>query len=73
MGIQISTTNEIGVMGTPDPEFIFKKYYRNASATKIRGSGLGLYLVHQLTSVIGGKIEFQSQEKNIIFLLWIPT
>lgn len=73
MGIQISTTNEIGLMGTPDPEFIFKKYYRNASATKIRGSGLGLYLVHQLTAVIGGKIEFQTQEKNIIFLLWIPT
>lgn len=72
-GIQITIINEIGMMGAPDPEFVFKKYYRNASATKIRGSGLGLYLVYQLTSVMGGKIEYQSQDKNIIFRLWIPT
>lgn len=47
-GIQIEFINEIGSMGVPDPSQVFKKYYRNTSATKISGSGLGLYIVFEL-------------------------
>ena len=72
-GIQISMTNETGLMGEPDPDHVFKKYYRNTSATKISGSGLGLYLVHELIRVLGGKIEYQPKNKLVIFTLWIPT
>jgi signal transduction histidine kinase len=71
-GVHIQFMNDVGGMGAPDPEQVFKKYYRNSSATKISGSGLGLYLVYQLVHLIGGDISYQSQEK-VIFNLWIPS
>ena len=72
-GVHIQFMNDVGGMGAPDPEQVFKKYYRNSSATKISGSGLGLYLVYQLVHLIGGDISYQSQEKKVIFNLWIPS
>jgi len=72
-GVQIQFINDVGVMGAPDPEQVFKKYYRNSSATKISGSGLGLYLVFELMQLIDGLISYQPQHKKVIFKLWIPS
>jgi len=72
-GVHIQFINDSGAMGAPDPEQVFKKYYRNTSATKISGSGLGLYLVHALMQLLGGQILYQSQHKKVIFKLWIPS
>ena len=72
-GVKLIFANESGLMGEPDPEHVFKKYYRNTSATKISGSGLGLYLVHELVRVLGGYIEYHSRNKRVVFTLWIPT
>lgn len=76
-GVQIQVMNETGPMGAPDPSQVFKKYYRNASATKIIGSGLGLYIVDELVKVLGASITYQSQSQSqpqhVIFKLWIPS
>lgn len=72
-GVHIQLSNDVGVMGAPDPEQVFKKYYRNTSATKISGSGLGLYLVYELIQLIGGLVSYQFQQKKVIFKLWIPS
>jgi signal transduction histidine kinase len=72
-GVQIQLSNDVGSMGAPDPEQVFKKYYRNTSATKISGSGLGLYLVYELVQLLGGVISYQPQPQKVIFKLWIPS
>ena len=76
-GVLIQLSNEIGSMGAPDPAQVFKKYYRNASATKISGSGLGLYIVYELVNILGGSITYHTQPthqpQHVIFKLWIPS
>lgn len=72
-GVAITIINDTGVMGQPDPEHVFKKYYRNTAATKISGSGLGLYLVHELLKVLGGTVEYQPANNRVEFKLWIPA
>jgi signal transduction histidine kinase len=76
-GVQVEFINEIGLMGAPDPSQVFKKYYRNASATKISGSGLGLYIVFELVNVLGGSVRYQYHLKHsheyVTFTLWIPS
>lgn len=76
-GVQIQISNETGSMGAPDPSQVFKKYYRNASATKISGSGLGLYIMYELVNILGGSITYHTQPthqpQHVIFKLWIPS
>lgn len=72
-GIQVGLANDVGPMGAPDPEQVFKKYYRNSAATKVSGSGLGLYLVHALMQLLGGTASYQIQQNKVIFKLWIPS
>jgi signal transduction histidine kinase len=72
-GVQILVINDTGPMGAPDSSQVFKKYYTNASATKISGSGLGLYIVDELVKVLGASITYQSQPQHVIFKLWIPS
>lgn len=72
-GIRFRVSNTIGTLGVPDPEQVFKKYYRNPQATQVSGSGLGLFLVHQLVGVIGGKVKYHSKNDKVLFSVWIPA
>ncbi len=71
--LEVSVANQAGVLGTPDPEHVFKKYYRNASATKISGTGLGLYLVKELVGVLGGEVMYEAQDTRVVFKVAIPS
>ena len=71
-GIRLTVRNTIGPMGAPDAEQIFKKYYRNPKATKITGSGLGLFLVHELVGVMGGEVAYTPEQQEVTFSIWIP-
>ena len=73
MGIVFTIANIIGPMGAPDPQQVFKKYYRNSSATKISGSGLGLFLVREIAHVLEGQIFYRQEEGRVIFELWVPA
>lgn len=71
--LEVSIANEAGALGKPDPEHVFKKYYRNSSATKISGTGLGLYLVKALVGVLGGKVVYEDQDTLVVFKIMIPS
>mgnify|MGYP000338362180 CR=1 FL=1 len=70
--LQFSIQNVIGNMGTPDSELAFEKYYRGPSATMVSGSGLGLFLVRELTHVLGGEVKLSIKDNLITFTVWIP-
>ncbi len=71
--VVIRVSNKVGALGVPDPDQVFKKYYRNTQATKVTGSGLGLFLVHELVAVMGGEVTYTNQDNEVIFSIWIPA
>lgn len=72
-GVRFDVSNGTGVLGIPDADQVFKKYYRNTQATKVAGSGLGLFLVHELVGVMGGKVTYAAEEDKVLFSVWIPA
>lgn len=72
-GVQMTVRNEVGSLGVPDAEQVFKKYYRNTQATKVAGSGLGLFLVRELVEVMGGRVTYATEEQEVAFSVWIPN
>jgi signal transduction histidine kinase len=71
--LKFTIQNQINPTGAPDPTFIFDKYYRGAAATKISGSGLGLFLVKELSHALGGEANCHVNQDSIIFTVWIPV
>lgn len=57
----------------PDPDKLFTRYYRHERANAISGSGLGLFLIHKITHILGGKIVFEQTSSNIIFSVILPN
>ncbi len=56
-------------------KMVFSKFFRGENAAKMdtQGTGLGLYLVSQLVSALGGSITFSSEEgKGTEFVLSLP-
>ncbi|MBU3612135.1 7TM-DISM domain-containing protein [Polynucleobacter sp. MG-27-Goln-C1] len=70
--LKFSIQNEIGPIGAPDPSLVFDKYYRGPAAAKISGSGLGLFLVRELTYALAGDIKCHINQDSITFTVWIP-
>ncbi len=50
--------------GIPQDELtrIFRKYYRAQGSERVKGAGLGLYIVHLLVKSMGGKITVTSEQ-----------
>ena len=71
-GLQISVCNAPGEAGRPDPEQVFKKYWRGVGATRHAGSGLGLYLSSMIARRLGGELCHQPDEDVVRFVLWLP-
>lgn len=71
--LKFTIQNQISPIGAPDPSLIFDKYYRGPVATKTSGSGLGLYLVRELSHALGGEVQCQINQDSIIFTVWIPV
>ncbi len=53
----------------PDPALVFKKYYRAPWAHEQVGSGLGLYLISQLSKILGGELRYLPQDQEVNFKL----
>ncbi|SCA56953.1 putative Histidine kinase [Candidatus Terasakiella magnetica] len=70
--VEISIANYPGQAGWPDPDMVFTKYYRHVKAHRITGSGLGLYLVSGLTTLLQGAIEYKPDEELIRFVVRLP-
>ena len=53
---------------------LFKKFYRDPKlANKVEGTGLGLYIVKQLVSIMGGQVSVKSNKKiGVVFSVVLP-
>lgn len=71
-GVLITLQNQPGGAGLPDPAQVFQKYYRSPGAHSKTGSGLGLYLVHSITALLGGVIAYDAPQEKVRFSLWLP-
>jgi len=72
-GIRWEVANPAGSAGAPDPDQVFKKFYRSAGAQRQSGSGLGLFLVRKITEQLGGYAEYDPAESQIRFRVWLPA
>lgn len=62
-------------IGIPEEEQIhlFERFYRANNATNIQGTGLGLNIVQKYVTLMGGKVEFESQlDQGTTFTLFFP-
>lgn len=65
-------TNLPGHSGWPNADKIFEKYYRGPHARRQAGTGLGLYLVRNIMSVLQGQIDYQPHPQRIRFVVTLP-
>ena len=70
--LRLCVRNLPGDAGWPDPSKLFEKYYRSAHAQRQTGSGMGLYLIAGLASMMGGRLEYQPTKNQIQFVFWLP-
>lgn len=71
--VRISLSNLPGHAGWPQPDRLFQKYYRSPQARRHSGTGLGLYLVKHLVSLLGGHIVYAPDEQHVRFVVELPV
>lgn len=74
--VEITVTDEGPGIDPDDREMIFEPFYRgrDAVASQVRGSGLGLNLVKQIVEAHGGRIELRpGSGKGACFAVCIPA
>jgi two-component system, sensor histidine kinase LadS len=82
-GLLVRVQNQPGAAGLPDATRVFDKYYRSPGAQQQTGSGLGLYLVRSIMTLLGGEVTMQSMLASqsdadgraadaLSFSVWIP-
>ncbi len=71
--VEISVKNELGVLGIPDTNKIFDKYYRDPKAYEKTGSGLGLYLVKNFVGLLSGDIQCHVRDSHITLSMHLPV
>lgn len=71
--VQIEILNLPGLVGWPDTEKVFEKYYRSPQARRQAGTGLGLFLVRNLMQTLGGHVAYAPDSLHVRFVLQLPT
>lgn len=71
--IVMTVDNHIGVSGAPDSSQLFTRYYRSSYAHNISGTGLGLYLIRSICSLLSGSIQYQPHENLVRFVVRLPA
>lgn len=72
-GFEWTISNRVGEADFPDANKVFEKYYRSPQAQRQSGSGLGLYIVKSLLTLMQGSISYSSSASIAIFSFWIPV
>ena len=70
--IQLIVTNQVDPEMQPDPNQIFSRYYRHPLAQRVRGTGLGLFLVREICQKMGARIHFEAAPGQVQFTLELP-
>ena len=69
----LQVCNAPGKAGRPDADQVFAKYYRSPAAQSQSGTGLGLFLAHNLAQQLGAQLLYAPTDTSICFELWLPT
>jgi len=72
MGTCITVANKPGIASWPDADKVFQKYYRSTGAKSISGSGLGLFLVRSMCTLLGGTCTYEPSDTHVRFNVWLP-
>ena len=72
-GVALCVRNLPGASGWPDPDRVFKKYYRSNGARRFTGSGLGLHLAERLVQRLGGELRYAPDATHVQFALCLPV
>lgn len=73
--VKVAVSNKGPAISKEEQPYIFERFYRGASAKKMKaeGTGLGLYIAKRILEETGGKIGFESEEgKDTVFWITIP-
>ena len=68
----IKISNLAGEQGVPDFNSIFNRFYRNPLAMNTPGSGLGLYLIKEISTVLGGSVHYQPSCSRVELRVELP-
>lgn len=71
--VWLSVDNKPAAAGMPDASKVFTKYYRSPGAHSKTGSGLGLYLVRGLCTLLQGRIAYRPEADIVRFEVWLPV
>ena len=74
-GVTLEVGNLPKPGAVPDADRVFKKYYRHASSQRDTGSGLGLFLIKELSERLGGWVRYnppRHDRPTLGFSVWLP-
>ncbi|WP_245651180.1 sensor histidine kinase [Paramagnetospirillum marisnigri] len=72
-GIMVSVSDRGPGIALEEQPRIFEKFFRSTKADRIRGAGLGLYIVRRIIDLHGGSIAVDSMPgQGATFVVWLP-
>ena len=74
-GVTLEVSNLPNPGAVPDADRVFNKYYRHASSQRDTGSGLGLFLIRELSERLGGWVRStppRHDRPTLGFSVWLP-
>jgi two-component system, sensor histidine kinase LadS len=73
LGTAITVSNKPGIASWPEADKVFHKYYRSTGAKTISGTGLGLFLVRSICTLLGGTCTYEPDDTHVKFKVWLPN
>lgn len=72
--VKVQVVNPLTPRALPDPDRMFDKYYRAASAQHKSGTGLGLFIVRGLSALVGANVGAAIEPgPDMVLTLVLPT
>lgn len=69
----ITVSNQVAPSAWPDPHRVFEKFYRASAASRLSGTGLGLYVSLHLARRMGGDLLYQPTLDRVRFTWQLPV
>ena len=72
-GATISVTDHGPGISREEQHLIFEKFYRSTKTDRVRGAGLGLYIVRRIVDLHHGRVTVDSRPgQGTTFTIWLP-
>lgn len=66
-GVVFHVANVVGLVGPPEPDRIFARYYRSEGARAQVGAGLGLWLAQEIAGQLDSEVRFDMVSEQVVF------